>query len=244
MMIRTMTTIKKFIYICAFFSIVGWGPSSFLTSWFNPTVQVPLSDQAWVAKEMGVINAQADNLDPDVLKLGLVAYAHARQRGIPLKPLLTLIDYSKPSNERRLWVVDMRTSKVLFNTWVSHGKNSGDVNATSFSNEPGSLKSSIGVFMTESNPYVGLNGYSLRLMGLEQGFNDNAHMRSIVVHGAWYVDPEVIKRYGQLGRSWGCPAVGPDTVRPLINTIKDNSLVVVYYPDRNWLRNSTFLTTG
>jgi hypothetical protein len=239
-----MTMTKKLFYLCAFFCIVGWGPVPFFTSLFNPKVKVPINDQAWVSKEISVINAQADNLDPDVLKLGLVVYANARQRGLANKQFLTLIDYSKPSNERRLWVVDMRTSKVLFNTWVSHGKNSGDVNATSFSNELGSLKSSIGVFVTQGTPYEGGNGYSLRLMGLEQGFNDNAYRRAIVVHGAWYVDPEVIKRYGQLGRSWGCPAVGSDTVRPLINTIRDNSLVVVYYPDRNWLSNSTFLTTG
>jgi hypothetical protein len=84
----------------------------------------------------------------------------------------------------------------------------------------------------------------LFLMGLEQGINDNAYRRSIVVHGAWYADPKVIQTYGQIGRSWGCPAVSPGTIRPLINTIKDNSLVVVYYPDRNWLSHSAFLAAG
>jgi hypothetical protein len=238
-----MVKIKYFILVCAFLSIVGWGPSPLFSSLFTPSVSVPENAREWVDREIIAIDAQADNIDPEVLKLGLIAYFHAREKGYGHKELLTLIDYSKPSNERRLWVVDMRTNRVLFNTWVSHGKNSGDVLATSFSNDPGSLKSSIGVFLTE-NSYVGENGYSLRLMGLEQGFNDNALSRSIVVHGAWYSDPEVIKTYGQLGRSWGCPSVMPAAVRPLINTIKDNSLVVVYYPDRNWLKNSTFLTTG
>lgn len=88
---------------------------------------------------------------------------------------------------------------------------------------------------------MGSNGYSLRLIGLEDGFNDKALERYIVFHGAWYVHPDVIKKYGFLGRSWGCPAVSVDTVRPLINTIKDQSLVVVYYPDRKWINNSAFL---
>jgi hypothetical protein len=238
-----MLKIKYCFYICAFLSIVGWGPGPIISSLFSPSVTIPPNARDWINQEIMVIDAQAKNIDPEVLKLGLLAYFHARERGFPHKQLLTLIDYSKPSNERRLWVVDMRTNRVLFNTWVSHGKNSGEVLPTSFSNESGSLKSSIGVFLT-INSYMGENGYSLRLMGLEQGFNDNAFNRSIVVHGAWYSDPEVIKKYGQLGRSWGCPSVRPQETRPLINTIKDNSLVVVYYPDRNWLRNSTFLTTG
>jgi hypothetical protein len=129
---------------------------------------------------------------------------------------------------------------VLFNTWVSHGRNSGKVNATSFSNEPGSLKSSLGVFLTK-NSYNGSNGYSLRLVGLENGINDKAYERNIVIHGAAYAHPDVIDKYGLLGRSWGCPAVSNQTVRPLINTIKDRSLVFIYYPYRSWLNNSTFL---
>ncbi|MES2218642.1 MAG: murein L,D-transpeptidase catalytic domain family protein [Pseudomonadota bacterium] len=238
-----MQKIKYCVFLCAFLSIVGWGPGPIIDALFTPSVTIPPRAKDWIDQELLIIDAQANNLDPKVLTLGLLAYLHAREKGFLHKPLLTLIDYSKPSNERRLWVVDMRTNRVLFNTWVSHGKNSGDVLATSFSNDPGSLKSSIGVFLTV-NSYVGENGYSLRLIGLEQGFNDHALSRSIVVHGAWYSDPEVIKKYGQLGRSWGCPSVRPQETRPLINTIKDNSLVVVYYPDRNWLKTSTFLITG
>lgn len=193
---------------------------------------------------MQIINSQADNIDSHVLKAGLLAYIHARQQGLDNKHLLTIIDYSKPSSERRLWVLDLKNGKVLFNTWVSHGKNSGNVMATSFSNRSGSLKSSIGVFLTHGQPYYGGNGYSLRLSGLEPGINDNAYSRAIVVHGAWYVDPGVIKRFGQLGRSWGCPAVGVETAKPLINTIKDNTLVLMYYPDKKWIKHSTFLAAG
>jgi hypothetical protein len=236
--------IKYLLLLTALVSVVSWGsPFSFLASIFQPletessmetspltlTPQSsPLSSSDWVAKET------------KVLKLSLQAYTKARQKGLDNKQMLTIIDYSKPSTERRLWVVDLKSGKVLFNTWVSHGKNSGNLMATSFSNQPGSLKSSIGVFLT-NQPYMGGNGYSLRLSGLEQGINDNAFRRDIVVHGAWYVHPDVIKKYGQIGRSWGCPAVSPSTVGPLINTIKNNTLVVVYYPDRNWLNHSTFL---
>jgi hypothetical protein len=222
---------KYLLVVLALLCLSGWGPVT------------PSNNDAWIQNQINSIDAQAYNINQKVLKLCLIVYENARHEGLDRKQLLTIIDYSKPSTERRLWVVDMKHSKVLFNTWVSHGKNSGDIMATSFSNAPGSLKSSLGVFVTVT-PYTGGNGYSLRLMGLERGFNDNALRRSIVFHGAWYVDPKVIKEYGELGRSWGCPAVSPATVRPLINTIKDNTLVVAYYPDRNWLRNSAFLTAG
>jgi hypothetical protein len=173
--------------------------------------------------------------------MSLVAYLNARHKGLPVKHLVTIIDYSKASSERRLWVIDLRNAKVLFNTWVSHGRNSGKINPTSFSNVTGSLKSSLGVFLTTKTPYIGSNGYSLRLIGLENGINDKALQRAIVFHGAWYANPDVIKKYGFLGRSWGCPAVSEDTIRPLINAIKDQTLVFVYYPDQHWLNHSTFL---
>jgi hypothetical protein len=228
---------RHILSILIFFSITGWGPFSF----FTPTIQEAPGTKIWLDKEVSRINSQASNLDPTVLRLSLNAYLSARRKGMDNKQLLTIIDYSKPSTERRLWVVDLKRAKVLFNTWVTHGKNSGNLNATSFSNEPGSLKSSLGVFLTTREAYVGGNGYSLRLQGLERGINDNAYRRDIVFHGAWYATSNVVKKYGLLGRSWGCPAVSEDTARPLIDTIKDNTLVIAYYPDRHWLRNSTFL---
>lgn len=225
--------LKSLGFICAFFSIVGWGP--FFSSTTDET------SHAWIDQEIRVIDSQASNLDSEALRAGLTAYQKARQLGLDAKGLLTIIDYSKPSSEPRLWVVDLRRQKVLFNTWVTHGLNSGTLNATSFSNSVNSLKSSLGVYLTE-NAYSGHDGYSLRLKGLEPGVNDNAYRRSIVIHGAWYAGADVVRTYGMLGRSWGCMAVGRDMVRPLVNTIKDNTLVVAYYPDRSWLRNSSFLT--
>lgn len=231
-----MTKLKYLLFLAALLSIVGWGPFSTINA---PTLETTPAEQ-WISEQLSTLNPQASNLDPTVLKLGLTAYLRARHLGLDEKQLLTIIDYSKPATERRLWVVDLKKGKILFNTWVSHGKNSGEIQATSFSNQPGSLKSSIGVFLTEAT-YKGGKGLSLRLTGLEHGINDNAYRRSIVVHGAWYVNPEVIARYGQIGRSWGCPAVSPKLVRPLINTIKDKTLVMMYYPDRHWLHSSSFL---
>jgi hypothetical protein len=236
--------LKHLTFCVAFFCIVGFGPFAFFSNAANgsgPTLLPTATDADWINQETRSINSQADNIDQTVLRRSLQAYMKARSKGMDSRQMLTIIDYSKPSTERRLWVVDLKRNKVLFNTWVSHGKNSGEVMATSFSNSPGSLKSSIGVFVTDE-PYMGGNGYSLRLSGLERGINDNAFRRDIVVHGAWYVHPDVIKKYGQIGRSWGCPAVSTKEAAPLINTIKNNTVVVVYYPDKKWLNNSTFLT--
>jgi hypothetical protein len=232
-----LRNIKFVLFFFALFGIVGWSPFSL----FIPANNESPGTRAWIDKEISIIDSQASNIDTNVLRLSLEAYLHARQRGLDQRQLLTVIDYSKPSSERRLWVIDLKTNRVLFNTYVTHGKNSGNLNATSFSNQPGSLKSSIGVFLTET-PYVGNNGYSLRLIGLERGINDNAYRRAIVVHGAWYAEPDVIRRYGSLGRSWGCPAVGESLARPLINTIKEHTLVFAYSDaDSRWLNHSSFL---
>jgi len=228
---------KYFLASLAFFSIVGWGPFFFI----HPTNKEPVGSQGWYTREIQIIDQQATNIDPEVVRLSLEAYVKAREEGLDNKEMVTIIDYSKPSTERRLWVVDIKNQRVLFNTWVTHGKNSGTVKATSFSNQPGSLKSSLGVFLTTNKSYVGENGYSLRVQGLEQGVNSNAYKRAIVFHGAWYATPEVAEKYGVLGRSWGCPAVSDKLVKPLIDTIKGSTLVFAYYPDRYWLKHSAFL---
>lgn len=229
---------KTFFSFFLLLGVVGWGPFSF----FYPVNNEPIFSPQWIYREIQIIQSQANNIDPTVLRLSLLAYQKARREGLTNKTILTIIDYRKSSLVRRLWVVDLRQHRVLFNTYVSHGKNSGQENATSFSNQPGSLKSSVGVFLTTEQPYMGAHGYSLRLIGLEHGINDNAYKRAIVVHGAWYVNPQVIRQYGQLGRSWGCPAVSDRLARPLINTIKEKTLVFVYSNDSRWLHRSTFLT--
>lgn len=154
--------------------------------------------------------------------------------------ILTLIDYSKPSNEKRLWVIDLKHKKILFHTYVSHGINSGSLLTDNFSNQFDSKASSIGIFKTES-AYYGREGLSLRLKGLDKGFNDKASARYIVMHGGWYMDEQFIKKYGRSGRSWGCPALPLSLIKPVINSIKENSLVVAYYPTSLWFKQSRFL---
>ena len=131
------------------------------------------------------------------------------------RDILTLIDFSKPSTEPRLYVFDMKQRKILYTSVVAHGRNSGGNYATSFSNENGSYKSSLGFYLTEST-YQGKNGYSLILNGLEKGVNDRARERAIVVHGAAYANPSVARNGGRLGRSLGCPAVPEKLSRPII----------------------------
>lgn len=203
----------------------------------RPVSLPPLPNPDHTAK---VLSNQARDLNPKVLKLALKAYDNARNEGYDEKEVLTVIDYSKPSNQRRFWVFDLRNERLLFSELVSHGRNSGDVVASSFSNQPNSLKSSIGVYAT-GTPYSGQHGYALRLTGLEPGFNSNALERAIVVHGAWYVNSDFARSHGGVGRSWGCPALDPHVVRPVINTIAEGTIVVAYYPDRNWLNSSRYL---
>lgn len=230
--------VKYLLSILLLLSIVGWGPITIFSP-MDPII-IPGMQQNWVDQEIKTIKPQAANLDTKVLKLSLVAYQKAREQGIDMKELLTIIDYSKPSAERRLWVVDLKKNKVLFNTYVAHGKNSGAANSTSFSNQPNSLKSSFGVFVT-ADAYTGHNGYSMRIQGLEHGINDNAYRRNVVFHGAAYVSEQSAHARGMMGRSWGCMAVKQDVIKPLINTIKDHTLVFAYYPDNHWLKSSSYL---
>jgi hypothetical protein len=190
---------------------------------------VAFTSSAWA-------NADLGDIDPKVFVLALEAAGSAVERGQATAPrTLTVIDYSKPSTEKRMWVYDLRTHALLFDELVSHGRGSGKANATSFSNDASSNKTSLGLFRT-GETYVGHNGYSLRLDGLEPGVNDHARDRAIVVHGAPYVNAIAAKANGYLGRSLGCPAVRPEIARTLIDAIKKGGLVFAYYPDPAWLK--------
>lgn len=198
-----------------------------------------INADTWVNEEIKAISSQTTNLSEQVLKVSLIAYENAEKRGVTNSRLLTIVDYSKPSSERRLWVIDLNNKKILLNTWVAHGRNSGDATSNTFSNNPSSYKSSIGVFVT-GDTYLGKHGNSLRVQGLESGINDKAYSRSIVFHGANYVS-ETIAKTGRIGRSLGCWAVSQDVIPTLISVIKNKALVVAYYPDKTWLSHSTFL---
>ena len=192
------------------------------------------SVEAWATSEVGRIDAA-------VLRLALTASQCATASGAVKNPAtLTIIDYSKASVEPRMWVLDLRSRALLYEELVSHGQGSGGNLATRFSNTPESHQTSLGLYVTDQ-PYVGRNGYSLRLDGLDRGFNDRARERAIVMHGAPYVNANVARSLGRLGRSHGCPAVRDDVARELIDRVKGGSLVFAYYPDAEWLRSSKFL---
>jgi hypothetical protein len=176
----------------------------------------------------------------EVMELALRAYRCGRDAGVFDGSLLTVIDYSLPSTDKRLWVLDLARKRVLFHELVAHGEGSGDNYAVEFSNEPGSRQSSLGVFRTE-DIYRGGNGASLRLAGLEPGVNDLAMERRIVMHGAAYVSARAVNALGRLGRSWGCPALPSGVSRRVIERIAGGSAVFAYYPDSRWLRTSRFL---
>lgn len=154
--------------------------------------------------------------------------------------LLTICDFSLSSNTKRLWVIDTQEKKVLFNSLVAHGKNTGEEFATNFSNTESSLQSSMGFYVTEST-YNGDNGYSLKLLGMDKGFNDAAYKRAVVMHGADYVSEEFAAMHKRIGRSWGCPAIPRALTEPIINTIKGKNCLFIYYPDENYLSSSEWL---
>ena len=156
--------------------------------------------------------------------------------------IVTIIDFSQPSNKKRLYVLDLENKQILFNTLVAHGRNSGKLWAKSFSNNASSLRSSPGFYVT-AETYVGDNGYSLRLDGMEKNINDHARDRGIVLHGASYVDESAVSSHGFLGRSWGCPAVPESDHEAIINAIKDGTCLFIYSPEKNYLRKSTLLNS-
>jgi hypothetical protein len=187
------------------------------------------------------LRAQIPRSSHAALTAALEAWRHAVAAGAAVRAdVLTFIDYSRPSTERRLFVIDVPHSRVRFTELVAHGRDSGGDAAERFSNVTGSHMSSLGVFRA-ADAYKGEHGLSLHIDGLEPGFNDRARERAIVIHGARYVSDGAAAVLGRLGRSWGCPAVRPEFVKTLIDTIKDGSLIVAYYPDARWLSGSAFL---
>ena len=168
-------------------------------------------------------------------------YTYLVETNQVIKPgVLTIIDYSKPSSQKRLFILDMKNGGLLLNTWVAHGRNSGRVYARDFSNESESHKSSLGFYITRGT-YTGINGYSLKLAGCEQGINDHAAERAIVIHGAEYVSEAVIRSRGCLGRSFGCPAVPVAVHKKLIDQIKNGSCVYLYHPAKKYHLRSKIL---
>lgn len=156
------------------------------------------------------------------------------------KDIIAIIDYTKPSTEKRFYVLDLKNKRILYETLVSHGKNSGINQTIAFSNVPNSYQSTLGFFLTDVT-YSGEFGYSLKLIGLEEGINSNTQARKIVIHGAEYVSNDFIKKNGFLGRTLGCPALPKELTEPIIEKIKNGTVLFVIGNDQEYLKNSTIL---
>lgn len=178
----------------------------------------------------------------EAFEMAIRGYMNLRSEGklTSEKDVISICDLSLPSSENRMWVIDLKARKVLFHTYVAHGQGSGDDMAHAFSNRQNSHQSSLGFYVT-GETYEGEHGTSLRLHGMDEGFNDAAYDRGIVVHGAPYVCDKFVNNNQRLGRSWGCPAVPDELSLPIINTIKDGSCLFIYYPDKKYLNSSSWL---
>jgi hypothetical protein len=187
--------------------------------------------------------SKCNHLSYEVFKKAYHGYLNLRNEGKidPSKEIISICDFELPSNENRLWIIDLHEKKVLFNTYVAHGQGSGEQFASAFSNSNNSHQSSLGFYVTGAT-YDGEHGTSLRLYGMDENFNDAAYDRGIVVHAAAYVSDEFINgNNNKLGRSWGCPAVSPKLSLPIINTIKDSTCLFIYYPEANYLKSAYWL---
>lgn len=163
-----------------------------------------------------------------------------QQRMLKNDKIISIIDFTLPSNKKRLFVIDLENYRLLFVTYVAHGRNSGLDKALYFSNEPQSNKSSVGFYTTKAT-YSGAHGYSMRLEGREAGFNDNAESRDIVMHNADYVSEDVARSQGYIGRSLGCPALSPKIYKDVINKIKNGTCLFIYGNDNKYITNSKYL---
>ncbi len=186
------------------------------------------------------IHAQAPNISLRAISTAVSAWFQAKRAHLTDKPLVTIVDFSLPSGKRRLAVADVQTGKVLFYTYVAHGKGSGLEYASRFSNTPGTDASSLGDYLT-GQTYYGEHGYSLRLRGLDPGFNTSAYDRDIVIHSAWYVSRTFAQDHGRVGRSWGCFALSQRVESSIVKLIRGATVLVGYYPDPKWLHSSPFL---
>ncbi len=204
----------------------------------------PLSPElsSAVLKYQNINFEDSKELRFEVFELALKGFEKLKREGeISLSvSTLSIVDFSLSSNEPRFWVIDVESGNVLFNSLVAHGKNTGEEFAKDFSNRESSLQSSIGFYRTDQT-YQGSNGYSLRLHGLDSGYNDRALERAIVMHGANYVSEDFGRKHQRIGRSWGCPAVPSKLAHSIIDTIKEGSVLFHYYPDETYLASSKWL---
>ena len=213
-----------------------------------------IADAAAKRAEMRMIVATASSIyeEMDLEDSGLsrkafqsawTGYYKLRKRGLLRKTsILSICDFSQSSSQQRMYVIDVRNRRMLYRTYVAHGINSGEEYATSFSNQMESCKSSLGFFVT-SGTYTGVNGLSLRIEGVDRGFNDNARRRAIVIHGAGYVSLRILHKYGVMGTTFGCPAIPTEMTTQIIPVVKNGSCFFIYYPSKKYLSQSKVLNS-
>lgn len=199
------------------------------------------SSKKQIAEEIVEEKIQHDNstLSTNSLYAGIRAYEQLQQIGEVQSPYLTLVDFTLPSSEKRLWVINMQDYKVTYYTYVAQGVATGKNSASYFSNRVNSHASSIGVYLTGMT-YFGSVGHAMRLYGLDKGFNDNAYRRGVVMHSAWHMSESYLKSHGTIGHTWGCFGLDKSISNSIINQISNGSVLVAYYPDKNWLANSLY----
>lgn len=207
------------------------------------TVDAEAKNVSAVAVLYDELNLSAKGLSEDAFNYAVQGYEYLKSKNkLNNTNVLTIADFTRPSSEKRLFVIDVNTHKLLFNTYVAHGQGTGDAYAKKFSNTTDSHQSSLGFYVT-SETYIGGKGYSMRLSGQEYGINDKAESRAIVMHGAPYVSEGFIRNRGFLGRSFGCPAVPESLTKPIIKEIKNGSCLFIYAKDNYYLKHSKIINT-
>lgn len=231
-----------FSLLALFLSVNPLAASATPVNSFVSELRSHLAEQRFVNLYNSIDYGVGEKPKYEVFRKAFIGYLNLLRNNKLANPgIITCIDFSIPSVKKRLWIVDLKAKKVLFHDFVAHGKNSGENMATTFSNVPNSLMSSLGFYVTD-NRYTGKHGLSLRLSGQEAGFNDKAMERAVVLHGADYVNTNIIKQMGRLGKSFGCPAVSREIADEVINTIADGSCLFIYYPDPSYLKESMLLS--
>lgn len=189
------------------------------------------------------MNLIGQGLDPKAFEYAWRGYHNMLKKGmIHKRSVLSICDFSQSSRSKRMYVIDVLHRKLLYRTYVAHGQNSGDEYATSFSNAPDSYKSSLGFYVTQRT-YIGRNGLSLRLNGVDSGYNDNAFKRQIVLHGSGYVSDKYMEDYGTLGTSLGCPALPTAVSGKIIRLVRGGSCLFIYHPTQQYLDNSEIINS-
>jgi hypothetical protein len=224
--------IKHFLYLLFFllpvFNKAGSG---------NPAMAMEKQFDLYSA-----LNLSKKGLSSEVFQLAIKGYRKLETDGkLRNSGILTIADFSQSSKNKRLYVIDLQHKTLLFNTYVAHGRNTGDEFAKHFSNVSGSYQSSLGFYVTKEEILSSGVGLSLILDGMEKGFNDNARKREIIIHGADYATESFIRKTGRLGRSYGCPSLPPDQIKPVAETIKDGTCLFIFYQDPHYLSHSTLL---